>query len=222
MKIELIPVIEIGIIDITSQIEKPRPKTKYWENPKEWENYFREELIRNEYENYQRIEKGHPYYRVRQFRSQKDLIKIIEFHLNVGNEKEKKKLNLEESCALFGGYALRVNEKVVFTPQCCGTLADFQSWKSITENSFKEGYIACEGHPCPKAKRIENRIQFTFEDEWEDFIPPATNLMVEREKLIDAISLCEIELDNFSKILNTLNDYFKVKNIAKILIYEEE
>ena len=217
MKVELIPVIEIGFEEEESYFIQPTPNNSYWLNSKKWEQYFTEKIKKNGYENYTSIKEGYPFYRINQFTSKKDLLKIIQFHL--GGAKEKTRIPLNKSCALFGGYVLVIDEQIVFTPQCCSTLSDILTWQSIIKDEFKEGYICLEGHPCPKVMSIEDTLQFTFEDKWEDFIPPAITSIVDKQAMTHAIEKCQLELDEFGKRLNSLSEILNQKEIAELLIY---
>ena len=218
MRVELIPVIEIGLDIDENDKTHQHPLYSYWTNSKAWEEYYRKAVKRSGYNDYKRIEEGHPFYRLSQINSKQDLLKIIDFHLGADNDK----VELKQSCALFGGYALVIDKQVIFTPQCCGTLADFSSWKSIIQDNFKEGYICHEGHPCPRVERRENQLFFIFENEWEDFTPPAINSVVERKEMIKALEICERKLIAFEEILNSLSEELNQKGIADILIYEKE
>ncbi len=220
MKIELIPVIEIGFEEEESQYIQPYPDNLYWLNSSAWDEYFTQKVEKNGYKAYERIKEGYPFYRISQFNSKKDLLKIVFLHLGGLNEEDRSPL--EESCALFGGYVLKLEGQIIFTPQCCGTLADFESWKSTIQDEFQEGYICKEGHPCPKVERINEELEFTFEDELEGFIPPAIKSKVGRGEMIKAIEKCQIELDEFGRYLNLLEEELNQKRIADILIYEKE
>ena len=217
MKVELIPVIELGFKEEEGHFIQPCPGNLYWVNLEEWEEIFKAKVKKNGYEDYQRIAEGYPFYRVNQFKSKEDLLKIIHFHL--GGEEDENRTPLKDSCALFGGYVLKIDQRIVFTPQCCSTLSDFSTWESIIQDNFRNGYICNEGHPNPRVKRAGDKLKFTFEEDWEEFIPPAINSIVDRREMRKAIKKCKIELDEFGSILNSLELELNQKGIADILIY---
>jgi hypothetical protein len=189
MKVELIPVLEIGI--------------------KELEN------------KYQQLIDGYYIYRLNQFNSLQDLLKIVRSHLNM-DQTDVDPVPLRESWALYGGYVLRLDGEVVFVPQCCSTLADFESWKSIVDDDFKRGYICPEGHPNPKITRRKDVLTLDcINDCFDTFLEPSVyNKKIDRLQMKKAIQSCENELNEFANRLNLLDKEFGEVEIAKVLIHE--
>lgn len=216
MHIQLIPVIELKFSDEEHDKSKLRPESSYWLNNDEWHVYFEKQIEQSSYQiNYKSILKGYPFYSTNQFQSKADLKKLIIGHL--GDDS----LEIKDSCGLFGGCVLVVNGVIKFTPQCCSLLSDFESWKTIVEDDFKEGYICPEAHPCPNIIRKKEELQFIFKNEWEDFIPPTIDVIVNRISLKKAIEECQIALNEFAKKLDELAPNFGMEQISDILIYEK-
>lgn len=220
MKVELIPVIELAYQEEESHFIQPHPDNTYWTNSENWEEKYESLKQNNGYQDYRRILKGYPFYRINQFDSKDDMRKIIRIHL--GQVEGEKGTPLSESCSLFGGYVLKVDNRTVFTPQCCSGLADIWTWNTIIKDKFTEGYICAEGHPAPKVTREGEALNFTFENEGEEFIPPAIATTINRGEMAAAIKLCQKELDAFGEFLNSLAPEFGCPEIATALIYNAE
>lgn len=145
--------------------------------------------------------------------SDEDLKKVIDLHIS--------DLKIEESCALFGGYALKVNEEYLLFPQCCGLLSEINDWKKILEPNFEPFYLM-ECHPSPKFKRIGDQVIIECDSTYEDFYPETQKrIKVDYESLSTAIKVVCAELQNFSKRLDKFNSVYQTESVSKKMIWEE-
>ena len=203
MKIELIPVIEL-----------PTFKYKDLENISDIEERRKSLLERN----YSQVHNLKPIneiqYKISDI-SDLDLIKAIELH--------KSDLPIEDSCALFGGYALKVNDEIVLYPQCCGLLSEINDWKKLLNKNFETFYLT-ECHPSPKFVKVEDEIHIECEeDETGPFQPKTRNvIVVNYDSLMSALRDLLIELEKLSERINNLSSDYKHVELSKILIWNDE
>ena len=216
MKIELIPVIELGYNN--QGIETPE-KYPYWENQDVWFEYRDKSLKKAGFENeFEPYLKGSPFYEPRKI-TDKNLEKIVSDHteeLRIG-EYER-----EQASCLFGGYVLKINGQNKYFPQCCGDLGDIVYWEKISkkENSYYEG------HPAPEYKFGLNNVIFDFSvDEYDEHFeptPPETILEIELRELRKAVEKAKIELKELSTRVIKINEKMKlgIDRIEDLLIWE--
>jgi hypothetical protein len=142
-----------------------------------------------------------------------DLKKALDLHIS--------DFSIEESCAFFGGYALKVNDEHLLFPQCCGLLSEINDWKKILDPNFESFYLM-ECHPSPKFKKVENQVIIECDSSDEDFYPKTQNIItVDYEPLVTAINEVCAELDNLSKRLDKFNTEYKTESVSKKMIWEE-
>jgi len=145
--------------------------------------------------------------------STSDLKKAIELHVS--------DLPFEDCCALFGGYALKVDEEFVLFPQCCGLLSEINDWKKILNKDFEPFYLT-ECHPSPKFQKVDNEVLIECDSSSEKFHPKTENyIRLNYETLTIAIKEVCNELEEISKKLNQFNSDFKTKSVSRKLIWEE-
>ncbi|WP_444936042.1 hypothetical protein ACJJIW_18715 [Microbulbifer sp. JMSA004] len=113
-----------------------------------------------------------------------NLARAIELHIS--------DFEVKDCCAFFGGFALVINGVNKLFPQCCGTMADLESWMRLKSES--DLYIAIEGHPSPRAFRKGDKVIIECIDD-EPFIP-ATDRKIEVDypALCEAIGVAESEI----------------------------
>lgn len=216
MKIELIPVIELGYNN--HGIETPE-KYPYWENQGAWFEYRDKSLKKAGFENeFEPYLKGSPFYEPRKI-TDKNLEKIVADHTE---ELRKGEYEREQASCLFGGYVLKINGQDKYFPQCCGDLSDIIYWEKISkkENSYYEG------HPAPDYKFGLNKVIFDFSvgeyDEHFEPTPPETILEIELRELKKAVEKAKIELKKLSERMIKINEKMKlgIDRIEDLLIWE--
>lgn len=124
-----------------------------------------------------------------------------------------------ESCALFGGAILFIDDLPVLFPQCCSTIATVYDWKPLMAPQFQEGYFCLEGHPAPKAVRQGDYLNIICEDEGEDFYPPTPPLM--RVKIADlavAVERAESQMQKLCEQVDMLSAEFGAESISRYLV----
>ena len=142
-----------------------------------------------------------------------DLKKAIDLHIS--------DLSIEASCALFGGYALKVNDEYLLFPQCCGLLSEINDWKKILDPNFESFYLM-ECHPSPKFQKAGNEVIIECDSSYEDFYPETKKFItVDYEALVTAINNVCLELDKFSKRLDKFNKEYQTESVSKRMIWEE-
>lgn len=210
--IELIPVIDLPIIKDADSENYPSdsPLT----NTAEWDKYQENEI----HKNYKNI--GPPIspgvYQYRLFDIDiEDLIKVIMLHTS--------DLKIEDSCSLFGGYALAVNNHIILYPQCCGLLEEINDWTKILDENFEPFYLM-ECHPSPRFIRLADKIQIDCTEENNEPFVPTTNseIMVSYDALKSAIEKLLNDLHDFSQKLDKLSDRFGTNKISNILIWGQK
>ena len=145
--------------------------------------------------------------------SDSDLKKAIELHIS--------DLPIKDSCSLFGGYALQINDEIVLYPQCCGLLSEIDDWKKLLKNDFKPFYLS-ECHPSPKFKKVKDEVIIECDSNDESFYPKTKNIIkLDYESLKIAVKNVIKELEEISKRLDKFSAEFNAKNISRILIWEE-
>ena len=215
MDIELIPVIEITYFN-----DAPTPeKGPYWEYQDEWENYAHVTLknagFKDEFEAYK---KGSSFYEPHKI-SLSNLKKLITDWFESYNGS-----NLDEILPFFGGYVLKVNDKDVYFPQCCGDLGDIVYWEKIIREQ-KNCYY--NGHPAPLLSFSKSDIPFTFDESDENFVPPTPKSLTLKLDLLDeAFNGALLKLKEFEKniltVENEINIDLKGEKLSEILIYRNQ
>ncbi len=219
MKVELIPVIEIGYNNQDSQVPDKYP---YWKYPEIWDKY--------NYESYEKAgfkDKLNPYlpgssfYRLRDI-TESNLLKLTKDHteqMRLGN------YDREQASPFFGGYVLRVDGRDKYFPQCCGDLSDIQYWEKLVTDKKETFY---QGHPEPKVKIKDEIITFDFTvGEFDEHFappPPDNHVKVDIPSLKQAIELVKIELKVFANRLKKINvdEQLNIENIDKLLVWGDD
>lgn len=194
MKVELIPVIELNF---NNQIIESPNEYPYWEHQDIWFKYRNKLLNKAGFNEY--IEpyiKGGPFYEPKSI-SNNNLEKII---LEVS-----KSIDIDDNNCLFGGYVLKIDNKNVFFPQCCGDLSDIVYWDRIANK--KNAYH--EGHPSPRYKFRFNKVIFNFTvkdlDEQFEPKPPENILKIDLNELKKAVNEAKKELHKLHKRIFHIN-----------------
>ena len=217
MTIELIPVIEIGY----NNQDVPAPdKYPYWENSEIWDKYHEECYQKAGFKNnFIPYLKGSSFCRLSDI-TENNLTKLTIDHTQ--EMRDGKYERLQDTCAFFGGYVLRINGQDKYFPQCCGELSDIHYWVRLSDgqSSF------CEGHPAPQIQLEDNNIVFDFSvDEFdESFQPTPTEitLSIDRIELKRAVEKVRTELQAFEQRLNKINEDEKlnIDSIGGLLIWD--
>ena len=218
MKTDLVPVIEIGY---HNQGVKSPENFPYWEFPDEWQDYADKSYAKAGFKDkFIPYKKGSSFYRAKDF-SDENLVKIVNDHF-AGIVKDE--WNEDETCALFGGFVLKINGEDKLFPQCCGDLSDIVYWEAIAKYGQSKFY---NGHPAPQVEFDENNVVFLCKDEFEQFVPNTDEkIIVPRIELLKAYEGAILELNEFEKRLNRIEKdlSYKPKNdtLANILIYRNQ
>jgi hypothetical protein len=217
MTVELIPVIEISFPKSVLDKAGNTPPIPYLHHLDEWEVYRKTLLELFGLSQYQPFKPGHSFYPVLQFTNIDDLKKILDQHLLPLKEHGQA---ITETCALFGGTVLIINDEVKLLPQCCGTLSDFLDWKRVLEDDFKSDYIFMGGHPSPKAIKKNKELVLECIDEEEDFYPLTESVIsIDILPLMEAVQKAEKELLIFSKTVDRLSKEYAVDNLSKLFLW---
>jgi len=145
--------------------------------------------------------------------SNADLKKAIELHISG--------LSITESCSFFGGYGLKINDKFVLFPQCCGLLSEINDWKKILNENFEPFYLP-ECHPSPKFKKVGSEVIIECDSTYEDFYPETeSEIKVDYKSLILAIKNVCVELEEISEKLDTFNAEYGTESVSGNLIWKE-
>ncbi len=132
----------------------------------------------------------------------------------------------DESCALWGGYGLKVSGDWSLLPQCCGTLSDLKGW--ITLKDFAQSFpltgikttddFVMEGHPCPDVYCEGEDVYFKCDDDFESFVPPHKKLFsVNAFELVNAIQKTEERVRLLHLRINQLVGSFGVETLSHLL-----
>ena len=201
MKIELIPIIEL-------------PTFKYpdLESISDAKNKSRVLIERN----YSEVHNLNPtsglQYKLTEI-NDADLKKAIKLHTS--------DLPIEESCSLFGGYALKIDNEIVLHPQCCGLLNEINDWRKILDNKFKHFYLS-ECHPSPKFQLDGDFVTIECYDENEEFIPMTKRIITVEYKLLrKAIENLLNDLNDISNRFDSYKSEFNNAELSEILIWKE-
>jgi len=132
--------------------------------------------------------------------SNTDLKKAIDLHIS--------DIPIEDSCAFFGGFALKVNEEFVLFPQCCGLLSEIEDWKKLLSKNFEPFYLS-ECHPSPFFRKNVNEIIIECDSSHEEFYPKTGKfLRLNHNLLISAIEKVLIELKKISQRLDKFSSFY--------------
>lgn len=216
MKIELIPVIEIGY----NNQDVPIPdKYPYWDYPDVWDQYHAESYQKAGFKD--RLTPylpGSSFYQLADI-TDKNLTKLTLDHTE---DMRNGKYGQEQASAFFGGYVLRVDEKDVYFPQCCGDLSDIQYWEKLVVDKQPFFY---QGHPEPRVEIREDKIIFDFTvgefDEHFSPTPLSSRVEIDKESLKRAISKAKDELEVFAGRIQRINieENLNIDAIENLLIW---
>lgn len=201
MKIELIPLIELATFKF-SDLEK-----------------IADIDIKNSLlieRNYSTVKKLSPFnghqYKLFEI-SDVDLKKAIDLHIS--------DMKIENSCALFGGYAIKVDNEYVLFPQCCGLLSEINDWKKMLNPSFKPFYLT-ECHPSPKFQKVGDQVIIECDSTYESFYPETQeSIKLDYASLVSAINSLCAELEAFSKRLDKFNSAYQTKSVSQYMIWND-
>jgi hypothetical protein len=215
MRIELIPVIEIGYINHEVLIPKSISSA---DDPNLWNAYYTTHLAGMGFsESMSPYFLGTSFFRLKEI-SDDNLKTLVANHIRqVETEEYLREIDL----SLSGGYVLKIDGKDQFYPQCCGELSDIHYWDKLVNgmNSY------CEGHPAPFTKFTENSIEFDFSvDEFDEPFqptPPDVTLIIEKILLKEAVEKAKSELRLFAQRLKNINinENLAISNIDEMLIW---
>jgi hypothetical protein len=207
--IELIPVLELPTLK--DEDSQNHPTGSSLSNTQEWDNY-QEKEIRKNYNNIgSPVSPGVYQYRLFDIDTE-DLIKAIKLHIS--------DLMIDDSCSLFGGYLLTLNNDIVLYPQCCGLLEEINDWIKLLDYNFEPFYLM-ECHPSPRFSRIKNDVLIDCsEDDNEPFSPRTQQkIFLDYNTLKKSLERLINDLEIFSKELDKLSGLFDSENISNILIW---
>lgn len=207
MKIELIPVIEIGY---NNQGIKAPEEYPYWEYQEIWNKYRKESLEKAGFnDEFRPYLKGSPFYEPKEI-TDENLQKVVLDHTEALRNGE---YDREQVSCLLGGLVLKINGEDKFYPQCCGDLSDVIYWQKLSkrQNSYYEG------HPAPNYDFKDDTIIFDFSvDEYDEHFEPTPPEV----KLVVNIADLEIAIENAKSELGELAE--RVKKINRNLNLELE
>ncbi len=152
--------------------------------------------------------------------------------------------NLEDTCALFGGYGLKIDGVWRLLPQCCATLAEIKYWKQVgeleevpaknagplerwfgsnrTRPARSQSVWLAEGHPSAEIYRCSKDVVFDCTFETDEFRPRTEpKFSVDFESLKSAIRQAIQETDQIERQLELVADEFGVPSL-RALVYEFE
>lgn len=206
--ITFIPLIELPTKkDIVSE---KTPEGNAITNPKAWQRYQENEIRRNYTSKLQPISTGINQYQLFDL-TLSDLERLIALHTS--------DQSISESCSFFGGYAISMNGKLILYPKCCGLLEDINDWRQILDPNFKDFHLT-NGHPSPIISKQENQLIILCDDAEESFIPNTEKkLILDYQQSKIALEQLLVELELFSKSLDTLSANFGMQKISNILIW---
>lgn len=207
--IEFIPVLDLPTLkDIDSE---NYPTGSSLTNTAEWDKYQAKEIRKNYASIGSPIAPGVYQYQLFEIDTD-DLIKVIKLHIS--------DLKIDDSCSLFGGYALSINNEVVLYPQCCGLLEEINDWIKMLDKNFKPFYLK-ECHPSPRFSKIDENVCIDCSDENNEPFFPTTNkkIILNYDSLKTALEKLLNDLREFSNKLDKLSHKFDCQNISNILIW---
>lgn len=209
--IELIPVLELPTFKDSDSENSPSGSSLT--NTAEWDKY-QEKEIRKNYNNIgSPISPGVYQYRLFDIDTE-DLLKVIKLHIS--------DLKIDDSCSLFGGYALSINNQIALYPQCCGLLEEINYWVKILDKDFEPFYLM-ECHPSPRFSRVDDKVHIDCSEENNEPFFPSTNseIIVSYDSLKAALEKLLRDLSDFSLKIDKLSDRFDSEKISNILIWGE-
>jgi hypothetical protein len=208
-RIEFIPLIERATKKDADSEKTPHGNSHT--NSIEWNQYQKRELDKNYSNILEPISPGIYQYKLFDI-DLEDLQRAINLHIG--------DTDINDSCSLFGGYAVCVNETIELHPQCCGLLEEIQDWKNILNDDFKDFYLK-ECHPSPLITRRDDQIIILCKDENETFVPSTTKekIIIDYQETKSAFLELLKKLTDFSTKLDSLSHNYGTKNISDILIW---
>jgi len=209
MKVELIPVIEIGYHN--QGIESP-DFSPYWEYPDDWQTYSDKCYSKAGFtDKFIPYSKGSGFYRPKDI-TDSNLIKVVEDHIGTFKDGETEENDL---CPLFGGYVLKIENQDVLFPQCCSDLGDWIYWHSIVKDKKSVYY---NGHPAPIVEFDSNSVTFNCKDDDEDFVPTTNErIVVDLKALEIAYDRLIVELKEFATRISGLSNKFSFKVVNDLI-----
>jgi hypothetical protein len=215
MKIELVPVIEIFS---NRHKVKSSAMFPYWKYPAVWDKFHAAV-----YANAGFPDKMYPYapgsalFRFRDI-SQANLTRLVKNYLERLLSFELSRGNFTP---FFGGYILKVNNKNVLYPQCCGNLSDIHYWEVLLHKPEEASW---EAHPVPVAKEDAGAVVLRCSSKTEDFIPPAPGMLrLDKAELRLAIDRARRQLHEFCGRLQEINvkERLHLSGIDRLLVWGE-
>ena len=215
MKVELIPVLEVPVTPEACRLLPTHPPGNFRQHPAEWDDYQRQLLSAGFFADYPRVIPGYNFVPLDQW-SLPDLRRLVKNHLLGADEM----VAVADSCALFGGSLLLIDDVPVLGPQCCSTLAEICDWQQLVSPGFEAGFFCFEGHPSPRATRRKDMLIIECQDDYESFDPPAQpHFVVEVDRLAEAIATAETAVRQFAQKIDLLSGEFGVPQLSAYLVW---
>jgi hypothetical protein len=208
-RIEFIPLIELATKKDAGSEKTPDGNSLT--NPNEWNKYQVQELNKNYLKIPEPISPGIFQYKLFDIDIE-ELERAINLHIG--------DTHINQSCSLFGGYAISINGTIELYPQCCGLLEEIQDWKNILNDDFEDFYLK-ECHPSPTVTKRDDQIIILCKDEYETFIPSTTKAKITLDYQEAKSAFLELlkKLTDFSTNLDSLSHKYGTKNISDILVW---
>ena len=218
MKMELIPVIEIGY---NNQGVTEPDKYPYWQYPGIWNAYNKQSYQRAGFkDNLKPYIDGSSIYKLTDISD----INLTKLTIDHTQELRDGKYERQQASAFFGGYVLRIDGHDAYFPQCCGDLSDINYWERLADGqtSYYNGHPA----PCIKFEGMNAVLDFSVDEFDEPFQPTPIKpfLSVDRNELKRAVEKTKLELQVFEQRLNQINEVesLNIVNIGGLLIWGNE
>jgi len=119
-----------------------------------------------------------------------------------------------------GGYVLRSNDEILFTPQCCCDLGDLEYWEEIVEISSIDWQCIVMGHAMMEARRVGEKIEIRENHEYGNHEPIFE--LVDVLELRSAVRTAENKISHFKEklvpvLMDIFDDELRAINISQIV-----
>ncbi|WP_126653607.1 hypothetical protein [Chryseobacterium aureum] len=202
---KLITTIEISPLRYAKD-EFELPEISDYPDPEEWFTKWEEAISQLNF-NFEIIEKGS---------SLVDIETIDDENLKMIVEAQMEDTEQDQSeedmyvMAFDGGIVLKIEDKILIQPNCCGDISNIEDWKNIFKTSSSEWKALWIGHPWVFYKRENEKVCFSeyTESNVED---------VENIKIVAEVGEAELKAELEKVVMQQINLKNRIISVLKIL-----
>lgn len=205
---KLINTIEISPLRYSKE-EFELPEISDYPDPEKWFTKWEEAVSQLNF-NFETIEKGSSLVDIETI-DDENLIMIVETTMeDMESDKSEEDIDI---MAFDGGIVLKIEDKILIQPNCCGDISNIEDWENIFKTPTSEWRMLWIGHPWVFCKRENGKVFFSeyTESNVED---------VENIKIVAEVEESELKTELEKVIIQQVNLKSRILSVLKKMNYK--